>query len=117
MIKACIHCDASFSLNSTAKKRAGGKINECPDCVEELGTEMAVKYLGLPSGDGKANALSIVAFESDQDRESYSRAWKAVTGYHKGKSCHLSGSQTNIGGRPMRHVSYVGGNGNHKGKG
>ena len=112
----CVHCGMTFDLNSRAKKAAGGKINECPDCVEELGTETAVKYLGLQAGDGKTNALSIVAFESDDDRESYSRAWKAVTGFHKGKSCHLSGTQTNIGNRPMRHVSYAGGNGNHKGK-
>ena len=116
MIKECIHCEVDFNLSSSAKKRAGGKINECPDCVEELGTEMAVKYLGLQAGDGKTNALSIVAFESNEDRSSYSRAWKAVTGFHKGKSCHLSGSQTNIGGRPMRHITYAGGNGNHKGK-
>lgn len=116
MTRICVHCEISFDVHSTAKKQAGGKINECADCVDELGTETAVKYLGLQAGDGKANALSIVAFESTEDRDSYSRAWKAVTGYHKGKSCHLSGSQTNIGGRPMRHVSYVGGNGNHKGK-
>ena len=114
--KTCVHCDITFDLNSTAKKRAGGKINECADCVEELGTETAVKYLGLQAGDGKTNALSIVAFESNEDRQAYSSAWKVVTGFHKGKSCHLSGSQTNIGGRPMRHVAYAGGNGNHKGK-
>ncbi len=114
--KTCVHCETVFNLNSHAKKMAGGKINECPDCVEELGTETAVKYLGLQAGDGKTNALSIVAFESSEDRESYSKAWKVVTGFHKGKSCQLSGSQTNIGNRPMRHVSYAGGNGNHKGR-
>ena len=85
MIKTCKHCNVEFDTNSTAKRQAGGKINECPSCVEELGT--------------------------------YSSAWKAVTGFNKGKSCHLSGTSTNIGGRPMRHVTYVGGNGNHKGKG
>ncbi len=116
MIRECVHCEFSFDDRSHAKRQAGGMINECPDCVEELGTETAVKYLGLQAGDGKTNALSVVAFESNADRDSYSRAWKSVTGYHKGKSCHLSGSTTNIGGRPMRHVSYVGGNGNHKGK-
>ncbi len=116
MIKECIHCESEFNLHSHFKRQAGGKVNECPDCVEELQTETAVKYLGLQAGDGKANALSVVAFESDSDRENYSKAWKAVTGFHKGKSCHLSGNQTNIGGRPMRHVSYVSGNGNHKGK-
>jgi len=115
-IRECVHCEMDFDTRSTAKLRAGGKINECPDCVEEYGTETAVKYLGLQAGDGKAAALSIVAFESSEDRESYSKAWKAVTGFHKGKSCHLSGCQTNIGGRPMRHVNYVGANGNHKGK-
>jgi|TARA_Y100001973_G_C5165518_1_gene315910 hypothetical protein len=116
MLKECKHCGLEFNLNSTAKKQAGGKINECADCVHELKTETAVKYLGLQAGDGKSNALSIVAFESKEDRSAYSSAWKAVTGFHKGKSCHLSRVQTNIGNRPMRHVSYVGGNGNHKGK-
>ena len=116
MKRTCVYCEVEFDLNCTAKKRVGGKINECADCVEELQTETAVKYLGLQAGDGKTNALSIVAFESSEDRASYSKAWKAVTGFHKGKSCHLSGSQTNIGSRPMRHVSYAGGNGNHKGR-
>lgn len=115
-MKECRHCGISFDLDSFAKRQAGGKINECPDCVEELGTETAVKYLGLSSGDGKANAISIVAFESNEDRAAYSSAWKATTGFHKGKSCHLSGSQTTIGGRPMRHVAYNAGNSNHKGK-
>ena len=49
-MKECKHCGITFDLNSTAKKQAGGRINECPDCVEELGTETAVKYLGLSSG-------------------------------------------------------------------
>ena len=115
-MKECKHCGITFDLNSTAKKQAGGRINECPDCVEELGTETAVKYLGLQAGDGKAAAISIVAFESDEDRAAYASAWKAVTGFHKGKSCHLSGSQTTIGNRPMRHVAYNAGNANHKGK-
>ena len=116
MIRQCIHCEDDFDTTSRRKKDMGGKINECPDCVEALETETAVKYLGLQAGDGKTNALSVVAFESRNDRENYSKAWKAVTGFHKGKSCHLSKSQTSIGGRPMRHVSYVGGNSNHKGK-
>lgn len=116
MLRECVHCEINFDPDSTAKKQAGGKINECPNCVEELQTETAVKYLGLSAGDGKSTALSIVAFESNEDRNAYASAWKATTGFHKGKSCHLSGSQTNIGGRPMRHVAYAGGNGNHKGK-
>jgi hypothetical protein len=38
MIKTCIHCDMDFNLRSRHKRQAGGKVNECPDCVIELGT-------------------------------------------------------------------------------
>ena len=58
MLRECVHCEVEFDLSCSAKKRVGGKINECPDCVEELKTEHSVRYLGLPAGDGKANALS-----------------------------------------------------------
>ena len=47
MIRQCIHCEDEFDTTSRRKKDIGGKINECPDCVEYLGTETAVKYLGL----------------------------------------------------------------------
>ena len=114
--RTCKHCEETFNPYSQRKREVGGYINECPDCVEELGTETAVKYLGLQAGDGKTASISIVAFESDEDRAAYSKAWKAVTGFHKGKSCHLSGSNTTIGNRPMRHVAYNAGNANHKGK-
>ena len=116
MNKTCKHCNCVFSLNSHAKKQAGGKINECPSCVEELGTETTVKYLGLSSGDGKAAAISIVAFDSNEDRSAYATAWKDNTGFNGGYGGHLSSSNTAIGGRPMRHVAYNAGNANHKGK-
>jgi hypothetical protein len=45
-IKLCKHCNELFDLDGHLKKNAGGKINECADCVEELGTEVAVKYTG-----------------------------------------------------------------------
>mgnify|MGYP003153942744 CR=1 FL=1 len=115
-MRDCIHCELPFDPHSYAKRQAGGKINECPDCVEELGTETAVKYLGLSSGDGKAAAISIVAFESDEDRSAYASAWKANTGHNGGYGGHLSSSNPSIGGRPMRHVGYNAGNANHKGK-
>ena len=116
MIKTCKHCNVDFDTRSSAKRAAGGRINECPSCVEELGTETMVKYLGLSSGDGKAAAISIVAFESDEDRSAYASAWKANTGHNGGYGGHLSSSNPSIGGRPMRHVGYNAGNSNHKGK-
>ena len=51
--KICKHCTATFNLDGHYKQQVGGKINECPSCVEELGTETAVKYLGLTSGEGR----------------------------------------------------------------
>ena len=47
MIKECVYCGVDFDVSSFAKRQAGGRINECPDCVEEHQTETAVKYLGL----------------------------------------------------------------------
>ena len=45
MMKTCKHCNVEFDTRSSAKRQAGGKINECASCVEELGTETAVKEL------------------------------------------------------------------------
>ena len=77
-MRDCKHCNVSFDLDSFAKKQAGGKINECPDCVEELGTETAVKYLGFASGhDGEATDLSIQSFGSKAEQMASSSAWQA----------------------------------------
>jgi len=67
-MRACKHCEIEFDLDSPAKKRAGGRINECADCVEELQTETAVKYLGVQINDDPENTLSIVSFDSEEDR-------------------------------------------------
>ena len=112
----CVHCDYEFDPKSTLKKMAGGKINECADCVEELGTETAVKYLGCASADGKMGGVSILAFESNADREKYRKAWNNNTGMNKGKSCHLSQSNTAMTGMKFRQIGENFGNSNHKGK-
>jgi len=66
--KVCKHCDEIFNLDSIAKKAAGGKINECPDCVEELGTETAVKYTGLQIEETGSFAISRHATEADRQK-------------------------------------------------
>ena len=71
MIKECKHCGVEFDTNSPTKRRVGGYINECPDCVEELGTETAVRYRGVVDGSGKMAAISIVAFDSQEDADAY----------------------------------------------
>ena len=74
MIKTCKHCNVDFDMNSTAKRQAGGRINECASCVEELGTETAVKYLGF--SEDEASDIAIVSFESNESRANVSSAWK-----------------------------------------
>ena len=112
----CVHCEVDFDPRSSNKRRVGGKINECADCVEELGTETTVKYLGCQSGDGKMGGVTILAFNSRSAREKYRKAWNNNTGMYKGKSCHLSGSNTAMNGMEFRQVGENFGNSNHKGR-
>ena len=112
----CIHCEVEFNPKSQRKRKVGGRINECADCVEDLGTETAVKYLGCASADGKMGGVSILAFESNEDREKYRKAWNNNTGMNKGKSCHLSRSNTAMTGMKFRQIGENFGNSNHKGK-
>ena len=108
----CAICEESFDLRSSEKKRAGGKRNHCPDCAEET----AVPYLAVKSANGKMSDLTILAFESAEDREKYKKAWRAVTGQNKGKSCHLSKSMPAMSGMKFRKVGENRANANHKGK-
>ena len=94
------------------KRKAGGKRNHCPDCAEET----TVPYLAVKSANGKMSDLTILAFDSQQDRDRYQRAWKNNTGHNKGKSCHLSGSNTVMSGLKFRQVCENRANANHKGK-
>ena len=69
MIKECRHCEIEFEVNSPHKRRVGGKINECADCVEELETETVVKYLGVVGeSDGSTCDINIFAFTSEEAR-------------------------------------------------
>lgn len=84
-IKVCAVCEGEFDSMSPEKRRAGGKINECPDCAEEV----AVRYAGLQSADGKQSQATILKFNSEEDRAKYLEFWKNNSGLHKGKSCQL----------------------------
>ena len=108
MIKTCKHCGIEFNLHSRRKKLVGGYINECPDCVEELGTETAVRYRGVVDGSGKMAAISIVAFDSQEDADAYVKTFNSCGfGRRKVNNCNTI---------KHRHVGFNGGNDNHKGK-
>ena len=116
-MKDCIHCGITFDHLSSFKRRIGGRINECPDCVEELGTETAVPYAGVAAGDGKGVGVTVLAFGSEKDREAYVKAWRNNSGQNVGKSCQLSGSNSYMGNLKFRKVGESGSIGtNHKGR-
>lgn len=81
----CIHCEDDFDPNSVAKRKAGGKINECPECSQEN----VVKYAGVQAADGKQSQATILKFGSEKDKEKYLAFWKNNSGMNKGKSCQL----------------------------
>ena len=111
-MRTCEICEEEFDLNSPEKKRARGKINHCPDCSEETAT----RYLAVKSANGKMSDLTILAFEDEQQRDNYQRAWRASTGFNKGKSCHLSKCMPSMSGLKFRKVGENQANANHKGK-
>ena len=116
MIKICIHCEHEFDLNSKRKNAVGGKINECPNCVEELGTETAPSLIGLTSGDGKQSMVTVMRFNNQNNANNYLRAWRASTGYWKGKNCQMRGTNVlNMDNSGGIKIGEHGGNPNHKG--
>ena len=109
LIKECRHCEMEFDANSRYKKKAGGYINECPDCVVELQTETSVRYRGVISGSGKMAALSIVKFQSEDDADEYVKSFNSCGSFGGRKTNNCN----NI------HHTHIGsniGNSNHKGK-
>ncbi len=117
MLKECKHCGVEFNADSPQKREVGGRINECPDCVEELGTETAVPYAGVAAGDGKGVGVTVLAFNSEKDRAAYVKAWRNNSGQNVGKSCQLSGSNSYMGNLKFRKVGESGSIGtNHKGR-
>jgi hypothetical protein len=117
MLKECRHCGTEFNAASYQKRAVGGRINECPDCVESLGTETAPATVGVMSGDGKQGMVTVLRFDNQLKADAYVKAWKHSTGYNKGKSCQMGNttvlSMDRLGATKL---GEHGGNANHKGK-
>ena len=112
-MRVCNICGDDFDPKSLDKIRAGGKINECPDCS----VERAPVSVGVGAGDGKTTLITIMRFPNQTNADAYMKAYKNSTGFNKGRSCHLG--TTNImhtdrlGGQM---IAEFGGNPNAKGK-
>ena len=111
MIRDCVHCEFPFDTNSPAKKRAGGRINECVDCTGED----VPRYLGVASGDGKMASITILSFGNINEREQYKSFWANNSGLHRGKSCQLGSHTSTDPGIKFRTVTQTAAM-NHKGK-
>lgn len=117
MLKDCKHCGIEFNVNSARKRTVGGRINECPDCVEDLGTETAPATVGVMSGDGKQGMVTVLRFDNQADANAYMKAWKHSTGHNKGKSCQMGNTSVlSMDGFGARKIAEHGGNSNHKGR-
>ena len=84
-LRECTECGVKFDPLSPAKKRAGGLIGTCADCS----SEGVVKYLGLSAGDGKQAGITVLKFDSPEDREEYRQMWWVNSGMDVGKACQL----------------------------
>lgn len=110
-MRNCVVCSAEYDPHSRAKKLVGGLVTHCPDCSEET----SPKYLGLQSGDGKAAGVTILKFDSKEDREEYRQMWWVNSGMMVGKSCQL-GYQKRTPNVKFKKVHEAGLGMNHKGK-
>lgn len=116
MKKICIHCESEFDLHDKRKIKAGGKINECADCIEELGGDISPpRYLGVAAGNGKMSDVTVLKFKDEKSREIYAKSWKNNSGQNKGKSCQLGRHLTSMTGMKFEIVAENRGNDNHKG--
>ena len=108
-MKTCKHCGDDFNHRSAYKRRVGGYINECPDCVEEMGGDPAPVIRGFVTGDGKMAAMQILKFKNASDAEQYGKNWNNNSGWQNKRT----GSMNDI------YFEKVGeniGSSNHKGR-
>lgn len=114
-MRECIHCGDEFNERSPIKRQVGGRINECPSCVESNGGDPVTQYLGVMAGDGKMAGVTILKFESDDDRKAYAHMWRNNSGQNVGKSCQIGGHITPTRGLKFTTVQKTEAT-NHKGK-
>ena len=115
-MRECIHCGDEFNERSRHKELVGGRINECPHCVETNGGDQSPpKYLACQAGDGKMSGITILQFDSEADRQAYSKAWLNNSGQNAGKSCQLGTHLTPMSGIKFKTIQKTEAT-NHKGK-
>lgn len=117
MMKDCRHCGERFNIHSTEKQALGGRIDECPACLREMGGDPSPpKYLAVAAGNGKMSDITVLKFEDEASREAFRQGWLNNSGFNKGKSCQLGSHLTPMTGMKFDTVAENRANDNHKGK-
>lgn len=116
MNRECKHCGVDFDASSFRKRDVGGRINECADCVEELGTETAPATIGVMSGEGKIGVVTVLRFDDPKNAKAYMKAWRHSTGHNSGGGTPMGSTTTlSMDRLGAKKVAEFGGNPNHKG--
>lgn len=111
-MRTCIECGDQFDHRSPAKMRAGGLSTTCVECSDET----TVRYAGVQNSDGKQAGVTILKFQSKDDRESYLDFWKVNSGLYKSKSCQLGHGLKSTPAVGFKTVAVFEANVNAKGK-
>lgn len=111
-MRTCVLCGDEFDPRGKDKRLAGGLITHCIECAEET----SVRYAGVQNSDGKQAGVTILKFQSGDDREAYLDFWKVNSGLYKSKSCQLGHGLKSTPAVGFKTVAVFEGNLNHKGK-
>lgn len=112
MLITCIVCEETFDPHSKAKRIAGGMRNHCVDCSEET----SIRYAGVQNSDGKQAGVTVLKFNSSEDRAAYIEYWKVNSGMYKGKNCQLGHGLKTTPNIQFSTKAVFESNVNHKGK-
>jgi hypothetical protein len=107
----CVECGDDY-LWDKSRAMLGGKRTHCGDCSEET----TVKYAGVQNSDGKQAGVSILRFQSEDDRKNYIDFWQSNSGLKTGKNCQLGRGLRSTPAVSFQTVAVFEGNMNHKGK-
>jgi len=111
-MRTCAECGDQFDHLSRQKRAAGGLSTHCVECSEET----SVRYAGVQNSDGKQAGVTILKFQSADDRKDYLEFWQVNSGLRKPKSCQLGYGLKSTPAVGFKTVAVFEGNINAKGK-
>ena len=107
----CVECGDDY-LWDKSRAMLGGKRTHCGDCSEET----TVRYAGVTGAQGKQAEVSILRFQSEDDRKQYLEFWQTNSGLHKNKGCQIGRGLKSTPSVSFQTVAVFESNVNAKGK-